>query len=213
MQITNDNIYIVRGETPTHNRSVIDKDTGVPYIIPDGINNPYIEFTVRPSLYDKKDNYVFKAYLDCSNVKRFSQREPLDYNEPNTDVFEWTDDVVGETDRLYRKFYMGDISYRYYDPEKEYVEKDGSKSHWHPYSFSIHFSFPYADGQVRKGEEDILKFGGTSAMEAKKYKYSITLIAGIKKDNIKHGESPLIIDFTEPILKSADFIVEGSTSE
>lgn len=204
MQIINNNIYIIQGETATYNQRVINKTTGAPYIIADGINNPYIAFVVRPSIYTKKDAYVFKAYLDCSNIKKFTSNEILNYNEPGTDELEWTDDTVGETDRLYRKFYQGDTTYRYYDPEKVYV--DGT--HWHPYEFRITFTFPYADGQ--KGSNLI---GGTSTMEAKTYKYDITLFGGSLKDDVKHGEIPIIIDYKEPLLKAADFVVEGSNSE
>lgn len=204
MKIVNDKISIVQGETATHNRVVIDRETGAPFMIADGVNNPYIEFIVRPSVYTKKDDYVFKAYLDCSGIKRFKSNEILNYNEPNTDEVEWTDDITGDGDRLYRKFYQGNITYRYYDADKTYT--DGT--HWHPYEFRIAFTFPYADGQ--KGDNLI---GGTSTMEAKTYKYDITLFGGAKKDNFTRGEIPIVIDYKKPLLKAADFIVEGSNSE
>lgn len=202
MKIINDNITIVQGETPTHNRAVIDKDTGAPYIISKGINNPYIEFIVRPSVYTKKNDYVFKAYLDCSNIKRFD--EIVDYN----DVL-WTDEEPSDTSKLYRRNFNGDYDYRYWDSEKTY--DDGT--HWHPYEFRITFTFPYADGQVKRGEETILKSGGTSVMEAKTYKYDITLFGGIKKAEFNPGEIPIIIDYKKPLLTAANFIVEGSASE
>lgn len=202
MQIINDNITIVQGETPTHNRIVIDKETGAPYIISTGINNPYIEFTVRHSVYDKKNNYVFRAYLDCSNIKKFD--EIVDYDDEL-----WIDEVPADVSKLYRRDFEGVKDYRYWDSEKVYT--DGT--HWHPYEFRITFTFPYADGQIKQGEEHIEKFGGTSTMEAKKYKYSITLIGGNKKDSFKHGECPIIIDYNKPLLTSADFVVEGTTNE
>ena len=59
MKIINNKIYIVQGETPTYTASVIDKDTGIPYMILKTDMFPVVEFIVRPSIYNRADDFVY----------------------------------------------------------------------------------------------------------------------------------------------------------
>ena len=67
MRIVNNKIYIIRGETPTYNVTVKYRDSGVPYMLTEGdrakLVNPIIEFVVRPSIYSREDDYVFRFYI------------------------------------------------------------------------------------------------------------------------------------------------------
>ena len=67
MKIVNNKIYIGRGETPTYHVYVIDEDSGAPFIVPVGVENPVLEFIVRPSIYDREDDYVFKTYITSNS--------------------------------------------------------------------------------------------------------------------------------------------------
>lgn len=193
MRIVNDKIYIIKGETPTYNALVINKYTGAPYIIDSGVENPYIEFIVRPSIYNRKDDYVFRLFLDCSSVHRFSSVDVVEYSQSV-----WDNDVppsAGDENKLFRRTVDGVSDYRYFDPD---ATGSGTDYKWIPYEFVISFMFPYS---------------ATSLMEAKQYKYEISLYGGSVKSNPKPDEIPINITYKDPILEATDFIVGGSISE
>jgi hypothetical protein len=193
MKIINNKVYMSKGETPTYDRTVIDKNTGVPFLISSDIDNPIIEFIVRPSIYAREDDFVFRAYLDYSNIKRFESGDVVDYvgsvwdneNPPSND----------NKDKLFRRLINGEYDYRYYD---ENATGTGTEYKWVPYEFRISLMLPYAS---------------TSVMEAKTYKYEITLFGGTKKDNPSENEIPINITYKYPILEAEDFVVGGSLSE
>lgn len=135
MKIINNKIYISKGETPTYTANVIDKETGAPLTISSGINNPLIQFIVRPSIYSREDDFVMKEDM-LYDGKRFEQIK--DYEE----AF-WNDDIPGESNILYRK----GLDYKFYNSETE---------KWEPYSFEISFQFPYSD--TSKMEPKIYKY-------------------------------------------------------
>ena len=197
MRIVNNRIYISKGETPTYDVMVLDKDNGAPFVIPAKFENPVIEFIVRPSVYDREDDYVLRMYLDASHMKRFDVEEPLDYIETS-----WDNNVVPDEDkinRLYRRAIGDEYDYRYYDanatydPEK-YPESTENDYKWIPYEFELIFQFPYSS---------------TSLMEAKTYKYEIALFDA----NLVDGDHLENIMFKKFLLEATDFVVGGSLSE
>lgn len=213
MRIVNNVISIAKGETSTYDVSVIDKKTGVPFMLPKGIQNPAIEFIVRPSIYNRDDDFVFRAYLLRTSDHMFETDEVVNYNDPE-DVYEeettaqWDNDVKpveGDEGKLFRRYKSdGSCDFRYYD-ENQINEDDAT--HWIPYEFKINFTFPYE---------------ATSLMENKTYKYEVTLFGGVLKDSTQKdvlsppgkGESIYSkIDFKKPLLEATDFVVGGSLSE
>lgn len=193
MRISNNRIYIVRGETPTYDAEVIDKDSGAPYIIVSEIQNPWIEFIVRPSIYGREDDYAFRVFLDYTKYKKFPTTEVVEY--PN-DV--WSNEYVpsdDDKDKLFYKKVTGGKEYRYYNPD---ATGSAGDSKWMPYSFRITFQFPYY---------------ATSEMESKPYRYEISLYGGTPKDNPDEDEIPINVTYKAPIMPANDFIVEGSISE
>lgn len=206
MKIVNNKIYINKGETPTYNVAVIDKDTGAPFrlpVLPDGEERQWIvEFIVRPSIYDREDDYVFKALL-LRNDKQFTTDKIETYNYTSEADNIWDAqysfiDSQGDTQdntALFRKEVekgKGIWEYRYFE-----------NGEWKPYEFRINFMFPYQY---------------TSVMEAKTYKYEIVLFGGTGADEYDQNVSydsdlPIIIEYKKFLLESTDFVVGGSLSE
>lgn len=184
----------MKGETPTYDVSVIDTETEKPFIIPSNVVNPVIEFIVRPSVYNREDDYAFRTYLDFTTHPRFddSQYETGNYNELDTDdeVF-WDDSIQpkeADKNKLFERTVDGVKDYRYY--------KDGK---WVPYEFRITFQFPYP---------------ATSKMESKQYKYEVTLFGA---DEVLYDGDTIVgltgITNKHPLLEATDFNVGGSLSE
>ena len=183
MKIINNKIYVVQGETPTYTASVIDKDTGAPYIVLKTHMTPVVEFIVRPSIYNRADDYVYKAYLLMNNVHQFDTDEIIEYNQPI-----WEDaPLSSDAGKLHRRTLNGVSDFAYWN---------GSK--WIPYEFEVSFYFDY----------DAMK-----KLEAKTYKYDITLYYGNLKETYVDGENPVEIVVKKPLLEATDFIVGGSLSE
>ena len=123
MRIVNNKIYIARGETATYDVSVQDNKTGAPFTIPSGYKNPVIEFIVRPSVYDRKDDYVFKCYLDYTAKLAehdFGDTSVQDYDGETWDnnyTFISADGESQPINALYRKQIIKGIDeyeYKYY---------------------------------------------------------------------------------------------------
>lgn len=208
MQIINNKIYILKGETPTYNVSVIDKDTGAPFrlpILPDGKDRKWVvEFIVRPSVYDREDDYVMKVLLlrkdkqfetdKIETYKKGSDLEPL----WQPDYF-FGDPLDPETELKKKALYRGEVisgsgvwEYAYFDGEK-----------WVPYEFRINFMFPY---------------NNTSNMDVKTYKYEVALFGGVGsfpsvKDITYDTDLGMNIEYKKVLLSSNDFVVGGSSSE
>ena len=187
MQIVNNKIYINRGETPTYDVSVFDKNTGIPYMLIKGVNdeNPFLEFVVRPSVYSTKDDYIFKTYIDMSSVHVFDSEDIAEYEESV-----WDDSVVPldeDINKLHRRTIEGVPDFAYY-----------YNNQWIPYEFRITFTFPYE---------------ATSKMEPKTYLYEEVLFNGRLKENPQHDEIPIFVNKKDFIMEHKDFIVGGSLSE
>jgi len=193
MLIRNNVITIAKGETPTYKASFIDKITGVPYMISSGIENPVVEFVVRPSIYSRDNDYVFKVFVDQSEVHKFADDSPSSV----VLVDDWTEGPVEGEEGLLHKRVIGDtVEYKYWDGD----ETSPTYHEWVDYEFSITVTFPYTS---------------TSKMENKTYKYEISLFGCsgyIVDDNDKiiglDG-----IDYKRILLEATDFIVGGSLSE
>ena len=200
MKIVNNKIFIIKGETPLYDVSVIDDKTGAPFIIttlPKDVANPgyVIQFNVSPSVYSDKNKYVYNNYLLLGeNIHTFPTKKIEDYNGGP----EWSADYVftdakghpQDASALFRKEVVANSNvweYKYFE-----------NGQWHDYELRISFMFPYE---------------ATSKMEPKTYKYEVTLFGGSKKDNYVHGENPLNITFKKPLIEASDFIVGGSSSD
>lgn len=206
MKIVNNKIYINKGETPTYNVAVIDKDTGAPFmlpVLPDNNGRKWIvEFVVRPSIYDRDDDYVFKALL-LRDDKQFTTDKIETYNYTSEADNIWDTQYsfidskgdVQDNTALFRKEVekgKGVWEYAYFE-----------NGEWKPYEFRINFMFPYQY---------------TSKMEAKTYKYEIVLFGGTGADEYDEeinydSELPIVIEYKKFLLESTDFIVGGSLSE
>lgn len=218
MKIVNNRIYISQGETPTYDVSVKDENTGAPFTIPSGINNPVIEFIVRPSVYDRKDDYVFKCYIPYSNKKAehdFGDTTVQTYTVSSEADNEWSNDYDFKDSNgndqpqnaLFRKEIVigsGEWEYRYFNPD---ATGTGDDYKWIPYEFRITFPFPYE---------------ATSLMESKQYKYEVTLFSADISPAIQSnyvttppndGYSLTNISKKQPLRKPTEFIVEDSLSE
>jgi hypothetical protein len=205
MKIVNNRIYIVRGETPTYDVSVINKDNGAPFVVLEKFLNPTIDFVVRPSVYSRDDEYVFRAYLKMKNIHKFPTEEIVDYPVDGP----WDNSVTpvpGNEQKLHRRTVAtatGNVyEYSYY--------ADGK---WVRYEFRITFMFPHY---------------ATKVMEPKTYQYEVTLLGG----NVKVGHDgkdissdlettqatafdklPIDVVYKKPLLDPTDFVVGGSMSE
>lgn len=208
MQIINNKISIVKGETPTYDAAIIEVD-GSPLrtVIPTPASDDYqyyIEFVVRPSIYDREDDFVYKSY-HLVDVHRFDEDVWVDYNEEfgyteeqnKAGTVLWSDDDVPSESKknlLFRRTNNKVTDYRYYDDTT--TAEDGT--HWIPYEVRLIFKFPYEY---------------TSNMEAKVYKYEIALFGGVSNPDHGINEIPVTIDYKRPLLDATDFTVRGTLSE
>lgn len=218
MKIVNNRIYIVKGETSTYDVSVIDKDTGAPLTIPSGIDNPVIEFIVRPSIYNRKDDFVFKCYISYADKKAehdFGDTTIQTYTVTTEADNEWSNDYdfldadgnPQPQNALFRKEKVigsDEWEYRYFNSN---ATGTGDDYKWIPYDFKIVFAFPYE---------------ATSLMESKPYKYEVTLfsadITPVTSASIVKIPPDDMYELTNishkiPLLEATDFNVGGSLSE
>lgn len=205
MRIINNRIYIVRGETPTYDATIINEKNGSPYIITEKVINPTIEFVVRPSVYSRDDDFVFRAFIKLTNVHKFSSDEIVEYHGDGV----WDNDITplgGNENKLHRRAIQTNKGTKY-----EYAYYDGGL--WRGYELRLTFMFPYYI---------------TSVMEPKTYQYEITLHGGNLKQDVQpedislalerdpgtaYKDCPIDITYKKPLLESTDFTVGGSSSE
>ena len=207
-KIVNNKISLTRGETPTYNVAIINKETGAPFVIGPHIKNPVVEFVVRPSIYSRENDFVFKAYLDFGDLPKlvYDENESMSYVNDTLDVL--NDDVTPTTGKTGILYYINDGG-----GKRGYAYYDGSK--WKKYEFRLMFQFPY---------------WATSVMEPKTYYYQVTLLGGsLRTDGFNTGtqlvdetgdvvgransDIPIVIDYNKPLLDPTEFIVGGSASE
>jgi len=111
-KITNNRIYLNKGDTPTYDSSILYRD-GSPFRISNTIDNPYIEFVVRPSIYAKEDQFSIR-YLFPADDYTFDQEGIEEYS-----LEEFDDSTGGTEGILYR---AGTDNYAYWvDTPGEWV--------------------------------------------------------------------------------------------
>lgn len=204
MKIVNNKITIVRGETPTYDASIIDVKTGAPYIIVEKILNPTIEFVVRPSLYSRENEFVFRAFIMLSNVHKFPTEDIAEYAHEGV----WNDEIAPDEEnskKLHRRTIVTGKGKTY-----EYAYYENGK--WVIYDLRLTFMFPHDT---------------TKKMEPKTYQYEITLLGGNLIGNYGNDISveldrelgtaysnlPINVVYKKPLLDPTDFTVGGSMSE
>lgn len=133
MQIINNKIYIYRGETSTYSSRIIHKEDGSPFMLLAGIDNPFIQFSVRKSLYDSVDS-IINIFINLQDRHIFSTSEVVDYTEEDWD--DLVGPAVGDELKLHRK--VNDLTYAYYE-----------SGAWVMYDFVITFPF------LREHTEDL----------------------------------------------------------
>lgn len=198
-RIVNDKIYLTRGETPTYNVRVINKETGAPFTISPHIKNPVVEFVVRPSVYSRESEFVFKAYLDFGDTPRFTNTTPV-----YVDVEEWEEVVAPETEVLYCNTHNGNKIYKYWNG-----------STWVDYDFRLLFQFPYWATSVMEPKTyayQVTLLGGSLRTDSFNTGEELVDEQG---DIVGRANSdlPIVIDYNKPLLDPTDFIVGGSVSE
>lgn len=192
-KIVNNKIYIGRGETPTYDVLVANRD-GSPFKIfktardVEG-DKTYIEFVVRKSIYS--DDITFRYFIDQSDKKVF-----------DSDTIILVDSFVGLgqpevefINHLHHTYYIDIVTkeevnqYKYWDTDK-----------WVDYEFRLTFPFQYGD---------------TAHLENKTYWYEVTVMKGVLKNPLPdHKESPYTsISYKKILQDPTEFILGGSMSE
>lgn len=105
MRLNGNEITIVRGESFSIDRTIVNRD-GSPYIVSNKLLNPNILITVADNSFLSKASKVYKYFLPLKDLPRFTLTNPVNLNEtdPNGDVneFPWCNlkysdkDYVGE---------------------------------------------------------------------------------------------------------------------
>lgn len=80
MQVHNNEITVMRGETFTISKVIKNRDES-PYIISSKLTNPYWLIIVSSSRYSQKNRYVFNKWLNLSHVPRFEITKPINITE------------------------------------------------------------------------------------------------------------------------------------
>lgn len=193
-KIVNNKIYIGRGETPTYDVLVANRD-GSPFKIfktardVEG-DKTYIEFVVRKSIYS--DDITFRYFIDQKDKKVF-----------DSDTIILVDSFVGLgqpevefINHLHHTYYIDIVTkeevnqYKYWDTDK-----------WVDYEFRLTFPFQYGD---------------TAHLENKTYWYEVTLMKGVLKNPLpdNNKEFPYTsISYKKILQDPMEFILGGSISE
>lgn len=147
MRFVNNNIEILRSETPTIDVNFIDDKDGYPLTIPNvaGSTAFYVEFTIRKTVYDKTP--VYRAYF---NVDRYAGIEPY---VKGRDVDNITDPPA--TEDKWNKLYK-------YTENGKYYYYNGTE--WVEYNFNVLFPLPYeatSKFEVKTYKYQFTLIGGT----------------------------------------------------
>lgn len=185
-KVLNNRIYIGRGETYTLDIDLKYRD-GSPYRIAESINNPYILFTVKGSVYD--ENIIFVKALDMSLVHKFANTSLAEYDyDEFDDLTPPVGDPNGETEET-----IIDAFKLHVNKSGEYKYYDYDNSKWIEYNLQLLFNIDYSD---------------TNDLEFKKYVYDITLLGGELGEDLFST-----INHKTIIQEYNEFIVGGSLSE
>ena len=212
MQVRNNEITIVRGESFTMCKRIVNRD-GSPYIISSRLKNPYWKITVASSLYSDNRRYSVTKWLDLSGFPRFEKTRPVklaDYGLKFSDnTFPFIDldsddksDFAGDetsgyanTAIFYEEDQNGVISYKYW----EYIDnKEGNfEGRWVDYECLITTTFPYTL---------------TSEWVEQNYLYNISLIDGILTEPVQSVyDMPFeVIEELYPILEATRLYVKSN---
>jgi hypothetical protein len=127
MTINGNEMTIIKGETFTIDRTIVNRD-GSPFIVSSEYNNPYLLLTVSSTRYSQEDRYVANWWLDLTDLPRFKSTVPIQIDEFSTT--KTTEDEPGEN-----LYYVDDITKcKYFD----------DKDRWHDYEFRLVHSFLHA---------------------------------------------------------------------
>jgi len=184
MKTLNNDIIVHRGETFTIDRTIVNKDN-TPYIVSSELNNPYFLLTVTTTRYEQDDRYVYRKWLDLSDLILFKQTNIVNlfdlkksaestanmytgFDDPNIQnllSFPGVDNVCayGWVDGKAYYYQVGDAvftdgtNYKYWDPTK-------TTYGWTDYK-APRIVVPFTNDVTKEWEEQ-------------SYKYSINLVSG-----------------------------------
>lgn len=182
MRIVNHKISIAQGETPLYTFSVKYSD-GSPYVLTSSDVNTYaIEFVIRPTIYSKGLEYIFRRYIPV-DIHRFDSTTIVTYAEAD-----WNDLIgpsAGNENLLHKCLVGGVYEYAYF-----------ANGVWNDYDFIVSIQFPYAE---------------TKNFEPKPYLYEINLLGGTAIVPTPVVTScPVTVSRKVVILSPKEFKVEGS---
>lgn len=124
MTIKGNEMTVVRGETFTIDRYIVNRD-GSPYIVSSEYTNPYLLLTVSSARYSQDERYIANWWLSLEELPRFKSTVPIKIS--SFDFVNVQEDEPG--DYLY---YVDDVkTCKYFD--ENYV--------WHEYNFRLIHNF------------------------------------------------------------------------
>lgn len=160
MTIKGNEMTVIRGETFTIDRVVVNKD-GSPFIVSSEYNNPYILITVSSTRYAQSDRYSASWWLNLSDLTdengdvkplpRFKYTRPIQITAFGDNV-DTAEHLPGEY-----LYYVDDIT------KCKYFDYNDGKKVWYDYDFRIIHHFVH---EV------------TSKWSEQSYMYSIRLVSG-----------------------------------
>lgn len=207
MQVRNNEVNVVRGETWTMSRRIENRD-GSPFIVCSELTNPYWLITITSDYYRQSSRYIINKWLNLKDFPRFKITQPVnisDYgfsfsdknptlpfiNQEDPEIDFTGDETTGYANvaLFYEKDADGVINYKYW----EYInnEKDDYEGKWVDYKCLITTTFG----------NNI-----TSQWTGQNYYYSIDLVSGSKLDD-KSNKPIDVIDYSRPILKPTKLVV------
>lgn len=156
MTINGNDMTVIRGETFTIDRTVVNRD-GSPFIVSSEYRNPYLLLSVSSTKYSQENRYLANWWLDLTDLPRF----------PNTIVKEISsvDNASEYADDEPMQFVYHDNKTDKYQYLKEY--NVGETALFEDYEFRIIHTFTH----------DI-----TKDWVEQSYFYSIRLVSGLKTD-------------------------------
>lgn len=194
-------LTVTRGETWTMSKRIQNID-GSPYIISNELTNPYWLITVASARYRRDEDKVFNKWLNLSMYPRFRTTRAENIADYGF-TFEGGelpsgfngDETMGYANIavFYEKSPEGVTSYKYWEYNNN--EIDDFSGHWVPYECVINTSYP---GEV------------TALWIEQNYYYSISLVSGPNRPNLKTGEEPIIVLDLLPILSETKLFVKSN---
>lgn len=119
MKSLNNELIVQRGETFAMSKTVVNKN-GTPFVIPSGLQNPYIRVTVSTTEYDQTQRYVKNYWLDAGVFDRFDSSVPFDLSKlsDDPDTFDQKyfsfDEITPEASRNSATYQGTEEGYSYY---------------------------------------------------------------------------------------------------